>query len=51
MFTVSRRIGYASVAFTMDRYGHVLRESQGISKGVMDAYLCVNSSISVNTYE
>ena len=39
MFTVSRRAGHASVAFTMDRYGHVLRESQGIAKGVMDAYL------------
>ena len=23
----------------MDRYGHVLRESQGVAKGVMDAYL------------
>ena len=39
MLTVSRRAGHASAAFTIDRYGHFLKESQGIAKGAMDAYL------------
>ncbi|MDP6605156.1 MAG: site-specific integrase, partial [Dehalococcoidia bacterium] len=39
IYTVSRRLGHASAAFTMDVYGHLLKGQQQHAAGVLDHLL------------
>ncbi|MCH8206329.1 MAG: tyrosine-type recombinase/integrase [Chloroflexi bacterium] len=39
VFTVSRRPGHASAAFTMDAYGHLLRGQQRVAAEALDNVL------------
>ena len=36
IFTVSRRLGHASAAFTMDTYAHLLKGQQEVVKHILD---------------
>ena len=39
IFTVSRRLGHSSAAFTMDRYGHLLKGQQRQAAEALDHLL------------
>ena len=39
VFTVSRRLGHASAAFTMDVYAHLLKGQQTVAAEAMDALI------------